>query len=154
MHIYNWCHSTLQAFIMYKTSAAKWQSMSYWLIPLLTHLIFRRTILLNCSVETGEITNSATSHFSLLASLPIFVPWLSIFTSYLYFPSSLLSRTSYFQFLIPCFEIDKHSLQQKLKLCRRFSVILYQFVLTYLFQSKFKLWWLYRGFLNRCLNFL
>ncbi len=27
-----------------KISAAKWQSMSYWLIPLLTHLSFRRTI--------------------------------------------------------------------------------------------------------------
>jgi hypothetical protein len=27
-----------------KISAAKWQSMSYWLIPLLTHLSFRGTI--------------------------------------------------------------------------------------------------------------
>ncbi len=27
-----------------KTSAAKWQSMSYWLIPLLTHLTFHRTM--------------------------------------------------------------------------------------------------------------
>jgi hypothetical protein len=27
-----------------KTSAAKWQSMSYRLTPLLTHLSFRRTI--------------------------------------------------------------------------------------------------------------
>ncbi len=27
-----------------KTVAAKWQSMSYWLIPLLTHLSFRQTL--------------------------------------------------------------------------------------------------------------
>jgi hypothetical protein len=41
-----------------KTSAAKWQSKSYWLIPLVTHLSFRRTIPLSAfSGKIGFLSN-------------------------------------------------------------------------------------------------